>query len=187
MIEGSLFVENMSGNGGALRLYSGLEAAVVRNCVFARNVATNGFGGAINTSGPGEIEGCTFWGNSQSSSLYGGAAVRASDLLLTRNVFSASSGSEAVFTTSLNPNGGCNDYWGNTQGNLAEGLEPYPTDLFVDPQFCDPNMNDWTLAKGSPCLPEGSGTCGQIGALGQGCQTESVEAFSWGRIKDLYR
>jgi hypothetical protein len=44
---------------------------------------------------------------------------------------------------------------------------------------------------GSPCLPENSGVCGLIGAFGEGCGVTSVEpsldARSWGSLKNLYR
>jgi parallel beta-helix repeat protein len=60
----------------------------------------------------------------------------------------------------------CNDWFANT-GGATSGVLPGPTDLAVDPLFCDLSADDVHLSAGSPLL-DASG-CGLIGALGQGC------------------
>ena len=61
------------------------------------------------------------------------------------------------------------------------------SDRFVDPLFCAPELSDWTLHQGSPCLPEDPLGCGLIGAFGQGCGPVSIEPETWARIKGRYR
>ncbi len=64
--------------------------------------------------------------------------------------------------------------------------------VFTNPQFCAPEpctsaptlAGDYTLAASSPAL---LAPCGPIGALGEGCSTVSIEDWSWGRIKGVYR
>jgi len=81
----------------------------------------------------------------------------------------------------------CNVFWDNADGI---GLDLDPTDLIVDPQFCDPENRDYTLQATSPCLPALSLGCGLIGALEQGCGVTSVTPSTratWGRIKSSFR
>jgi hypothetical protein len=187
IIENCSFIGNNASNGGALSIV-GLGTREIRNCVFANNQSTaiGGAGGALEADRKVDIIGCTFWENSQINSSLGGAALFGLVFRLERNIFARNFGSEVIRAEYLQPSGGCNDYWDNPQGNI-EGYDLYPTDIFVDPLFCDPENEDWHLTKGSPCLPEGSGACGLIGAFGVGCGTVSVERSSWGRIKELYR
>src|SRR4029079_16635012 len=57
----------------------------------------------------------------------------------------------------------CNDWCENTLG-ATDGVDPGPSELFVDPLFCDVSQNDVHLQIGSP-LANAAG-CGLIGALG---------------------
>jgi hypothetical protein len=77
-------------------------------------------------------------------------------------------------------------FWQNEDG-IGSNYVPGPADREADPLFCDPDVEDWTLRKGSPCLPEDPSSCGLIGALPQGCAIIEIEGVSWGRIKNLYR
>jgi hypothetical protein len=187
IVETSVFIGNEGGNGGAIAM-GGKGIMALRDCVFAENRTNDpvGGGGAVIAGDDLEITGCTFWGNHQAFNVVGGTAVfGGGGMKLERSIFAHNTGTEAVRAEWFSP-GGCNDYWDNPEGNL-DGPAHYPTDVFVDPLFCDPEIGDWTLRVGSPCLPEGSGGCGLIGALGQGCGTVSVTPISWGRIKELYR
>ena len=60
----------------------------------------------------------------------------------------------------------CNDWFGNPAGATA-GLSPGPTDLALDPVFCDLSANDVHLAPSAPLV--NAPGCGLIGALGAGC------------------
>ena len=187
IIENSVFIGNEALGGGALEML-GLGTKEVRNCLFANNKAMGGGvgGGAIASDRKLNVMGCTFWENSQVDFFNGGAAIDGLVLRLERNIFARNFGSVAVWVEYLEPDGGCNDYWENPDGNVGES-NPYPTDIFVDPLFCDPENENWYLTKGSPCLPENSGECGLIGVFSVGCGTVNVERSSWGRIKELYR
>ncbi len=62
----------------------------------------------------------------------------------------------------------CNDWFANAAGAML-GAAPSPTDLSVEPMFCDTSKNDAHLALGSE-LANAPG-CGLIGALGIGCDS----------------
>jgi hypothetical protein len=53
--------------------------------------------------------------------------------------------------------------------------------------FCDLNSEYLEVMDKSPCLPENSEGCGQIGVYGRGCIGVSIESTSWGHIKALYK
>ena len=69
----------------------------------------------------------------------------------------------------------CNDVYNNTGGNYV-GISDQTGingNISLDPIFCDPSSDDYTLASNSPCLPGNhphGQDCGLIGALGQGCE-----------------
>jgi len=64
----------------------------------------------------------------------------------------------------------------------------YPEEnIFAFPLFCRPEVRDYTLGPGSPCLPENNPWGRTIGALGMGCGPVGVEPETWGRIKNGYR
>ena len=62
---------------------------------------------------------------------------------------------------------GCNDWYGNQSG-AVNGVAADPTDLNVDPLFCDVANADVRLNSSSPLLAD-TASCGWIGALGVGC------------------
>jgi len=66
----------------------------------------------------------------------------------------------------------CTDLWGNAGGDWVgpiAGQLGQAGNLSADPDFCDPAAGDFTLAAASPCAPDQSGGCGQIGAWPVGC------------------
>jgi hypothetical protein len=66
----------------------------------------------------------------------------------------------------------CNDWYANT-GGATSGTLPGPTDLAVDPLFCDLDQDDVYLHADSPLLPHEN--CGTVGALGEGCSAAGVD------------
>jgi hypothetical protein len=77
-------------------------------------------------------------------------------------------------------------FWANEDGDVRR-YEPSKTDLFVDPEFCDPEADNFLVSNTSVCLPDGN-VCGvQIGAFGVGCGKVSIVEESWGFIKTRYR
>jgi hypothetical protein len=134
------------------------------------------------------VVGSTFWGNWQTYTFFGGAtATFWGPTLLENNLVVGSTGNSAVSV--LESQGGsltssCNVYWANEDGI---GVPLGETDREVDPQFCDPENDDFTVSETSPCVEPGSLGCGQIGAFGIGCGTTAIEAHSWGKIKAQFR
>ncbi len=87
---------------------------------------------------------------------------------------------------------GCNDVWGNTQNWVGvpdqEGING---NFSLDPLFCDPDADDYTLATASSCLPGNHPDgvdCDTVGAFGEGC-TGPVPVIdaSWGGLKARFR
>lgn len=66
----------------------------------------------------------------------------------------------------------CTDIYGNAGGDWVSpigDLLGQDGNICEDPLFCDPEGGVFTLAEGSPCLPEFNPDCGLIGAHGLGC------------------
>ncbi len=66
----------------------------------------------------------------------------------------------------------CSDIHGNAGGDWVssiEGLLGQDGNICEDPLFCDPDGGDFTLAAGSPCLPDFHQDCDLMGAHGLGC------------------
>jgi hypothetical protein len=100
------------------------------------------------------------------------------------NLIADCTGASAIAVFAPLP-GSCNGFW-NNQGGVGDYV-PSPTDLFLDPRFCDVPSLDFTLAANSPYAPGNNAGCGQIGAFGVGCGSVAVQAMGWGRVKTLYR
>jgi hypothetical protein len=186
VVERNVFFDN---SAGALAMSSRV-LAVIRNNVMVNNHRGEG-GGAIQWGqGAVTIDGNTLANNSTSGGL--GAAIRFytvnGTMAVRRNIITGSTGDEAIYMLPTNdgPISECNDFWNNPDGDFRF-YTPGPTDIFVDPEFCNPDAGDFTLSSTSPCLPGNSNGCGLIGALGMGCGTVSVTPMSWGRIKNQYR
>ncbi|MEZ5066432.1 MAG: right-handed parallel beta-helix repeat-containing protein [bacterium] len=190
VVQNCVFRNNSAaGEGGAI-VWGNFGDKLIENNIFVNNTCVGGSaqGGAIYVSGNGPctIRGNTFYGNSQvlSHPQGGGAAVRLlAPAVFENNIVAASSGNFAISTsTTWSPS--CNVYWENEVGI---GVPLDGTDREVDPLFCDITLEDFTLQSNSPCLPDSSGGCGQIGALGVGCDPISVDAETWARIKNRFR
>jgi hypothetical protein len=193
-VEDCWFEGNRAPGAGGLCIAMSYGTARVQGNVFWDNhsVASTGYGGgAVLSASHVYVTGNTFHACSQMNTFYGGAALVAAAspyVWIENNIFSANVGSEAVRRS---PGVGtlstsCNVFWANVDGN-ADGFELDETDRIVDPLYCDPENGDLTLAANSPCLPENSGGCGLIGALGQGCGGVAIEPTSWTRLKARYR
>ena len=190
-VRGCRFERNVAhGSGGGAIAAGNFGPKTIEGCLFVENGTDgdNGQGGAINIAGTGTcaIRGNTFYGNYQTYHGIGGSAlcIRC-DTSLERNAIVASTGHVALyvepgFTLSRN----CNLYWDNPQGI---GLPLAPTEIEADPYFCGVDSGDFTVREDSPCLPEHSNGCEQIGAFGVGCEKLAVEQNSWARTKNLYR
>ncbi len=182
------FFENSSPQNATAIVVSSTNGTVsLRDNLFVGNDASL-FRSVVSWASSGEIRGNVFHGN---ASQVGYATLRdhaeASTVrTIANNIFMQNSGGPAFRLTSSPPLAACNLFWSNPGGDYL-GYVPAPTDLFVDPLFCDPGALDFQLESGSPCLPENSGECGLIGAFGEGCGTVSVDRESWGKLKAAYR
>jgi hypothetical protein len=81
----------------------------------------------------------------------------------------------------------CNDVWQNTVIDYEGPCGEHPTDFALDPEFCCTDLSCFTLQADSPCAPENSGGCGQVGARPVGCGAAQVEGATWGEIKSRFR
>lgn len=158
-------------------------------CVFAYDSARSSSGGAVSVvTSNVDFEHNTFFA---CYALIHGAAVTISGgtSRFAGNIVSKCVGLSALHKSGgpMDPTSGCNVLFGNDIEDFAGDWEGADTDVFADPEFCDPEALDFTVSKGSPCAEGNTPACGQIGALGVGCASVSIESESWGRIKGLYR
>jgi hypothetical protein len=96
-----------------------------------------------------------------------GFSIAAPNADITNNIAYGNLGVGLSYLGAGTPSLACNDWFANT-GGATSGTLPGPTDLAVDPLFCDQGQNDVHLSAGSPLL--GASDCGPIGVLGQGCR-----------------
>ncbi len=172
------FVDNSSvTNGGAIQLgLSQSRTLRVEGSLFVRNqVWLSSNGGAIWAQGGVlEVFGCTFHQNQAPN----GAALSTlstSRATIRGNVFTESQGSSAVLLSPGVRETGCNIFW-NNDGDDLDGVALDPTDQRIDPQYCDPEADDYRVAASSPCLQGNHLTAcvEQIGALGEGCPSTGI-------------
>jgi len=183
-----LFQENeATGDGGALTVHN--DRGTVEDCLFLRNVASNG--AALSMGHWPTIAGCTFYANEVT--MTEGAAIAIGAL-------SSNTVHECVVAGTVNGIGigtweaatlRCFCFWDNELGN-GSGWIHAPEELgnfTADPRFCNPDAGDFHLFEGSPCLPgeHGGYSCGLIGALGLGCGEIPTQETTWGRIKERFR
>jgi hypothetical protein len=191
-------VPGVQGGIGAIAAPGGSVA--VRGCTFVRNSVMGGRtgAGAWLDGQTVEVSGNTFYRCTQVFTGSGGAAMsfrnqfNQGDYTFRNNVVvecgTIGSGGYPPVSVGFGGTGlsDCNVFWENP-GGTVEGLVPGPRDVEVDPLFCDPENDDFTVHSNSHCLPENSDFCGLIGAHGQGCGVIAVEGESWGGIKARYR
>jgi hypothetical protein len=123
-----------------------MSAAALVQCTFVGNSAPEGSNISADCDGNISLDCCLVTGGVGGPGVY------------------VNGGSSAVFT--------CTDIWGNEAGDwVAPFADQLGQDgnVSADPQFCDTAGGDYTVAASSPCAPEHSGGCGQIGAWPVGC------------------
>ena len=158
----------------------GLSASVPATTSFfhawrvSSNVVGRATGGGITLSAPSVavmLESNTAYDNHGDGL---GLAAAASDSV-DHNIAYRNGGAGLHLTNGIQVTQGCNDWFGN-RGISGWGADavPAPTDVAVDPQFCDVTHDDVALVSGSPLLVAAG--CGLIGALGLGCQARSPDA-----------
>jgi parallel beta-helix repeat protein len=153
-------------SGGGIYIVGPNPSAVVRGCTIVGNQTQDG-GGVFCFYGSVTLENTIVWGNQ---------AYRSGDQI-------HHGGGLATVTFYCS----CVD----TSGVEGSGVVEYLGGMvYIDPLFCNPDIDDYTLAADSPCLPGNQPAgwdCGLIGALGQGCGPSAFQASTWARIKATYR
>lgn len=168
---GCEFRENSAANsGGGLNLNT--ATATFRNCIFIGNDGGVIGGGLRGHASSFTLIECTMYGNSAAAG--SGVAVRnGSHVTLERCIISGGDGSAVNCSAFNQPSSAtltCCDLFGNQGGDWVDCItDQFDNDgnISEDPLFCDGPGGDVRLNAGSPCLAAGS--CGRIGALGQGC------------------
>lgn len=83
----------------------------------------------------------------------------------------------------------CCDIYGNAGGDWVGCIADQAGvagNISADPLFCDRPGGILTIDATSPCAPDNSGGCGEVGALFVNCDSP-VQLESWGSIKARYR
>ncbi|MBD3334589.1 MAG: hypothetical protein GF355_03650 [Candidatus Eisenbacteria bacterium] len=213
-IVGNSFEDNSGTSGGALMLWS--AAGEVRGNTFEGNQASSS-GGAVTfrTSNNVSFEQNILVGNSASG---GGGAILLDDSspeillstlahnvaldgggikmtgpaapLISQTLIAWNEGQGQVHCQTISaPVFTCCDVFGEVQPFYDGGCED-PTgqngNIALDPLFCGPQSVE--LQECSPCV-DGLG-CGQMGALGAGCDCElptATRRMTWGKVKQRHR
>ncbi len=190
------FIGNSSlGEGGAIVLLGGHPIAIsITGNLFVGNSA-GAFGGAIYGGGDinTNISENTFVLNEQGFGPSSGAIhmnTESSSQLITSNVV-AYTGSGWGIRCFTSTSVGCNVLYENPTGGIsfAGGCVDLGGNVETDPEFCDLEQGNYSVASTSPCLPGQHPTgrdCGQIGAFGQGCGPTPVARTTWGELKSRY-
>ncbi len=79
----------------------------------------------------------------------------------------------------------CSDVWNNTGGDWTDCLlsfaPPQYNNIWMDPVYCSPALEDFTLASNSPCTAANQPTCGRMGAWPEGCGSQDDDdSFDYG-------
>jgi hypothetical protein len=162
-------------NGGATHLGGGIHcknsSLEIYDTVIANNVSNWGSGVYAITSNP-VLNNVTITNNIANSG--GGFHDARSHSTLTNSIFWENHPWQIYGSSDSNPHSltiGCCDI----QGGMAGIYDPTATIIWLegnineDPMFCDSTNDNYWLDANSPCAEENNAVCGQIGALGVGC------------------
>lgn len=166
-IIGGLFVGNAAlGSGGAIIIREGAQVRV-EHCTFSGN-RSDWRGGSL-ACGPATVDlvSCTIDGDGAPQ----GAAIfvdsyYSTRFMLERCIITGTEGSSAIATTVALVEVSCSNLWNNAGGDFVGGIEMFADqagNLSADPLFLAPELLDFSLQAGSPCLDESS-ACGGMGA-----------------------
>jgi hypothetical protein len=183
-----VIVRNRAVRGGGIWAHNG---STIERCVSIDNEAQIGGGLYINTAPSTSVMRCTFVRNGAKEG--SGIAARANGPIVHHvegSIVSHGIGGSAIaclggatFEVS------CSDLFGTEGGDWVGCLanqEGVNGNFAADPMFCGENMNVFTLAANSPCLPGNhpqGANCGIMGAEEKGCSASAVQATTWGQIK----
>jgi predicted outer membrane repeat protein len=182
---------NTASTGGAIAVRNGCTPSI-QTTILDENTADQGAAIWWDFLAGGTIELCTIVENT-ALALQGGALSCSplSTPLINRTILAFNAGGGAAnIAPGSTATFGCNDIFGNADGDSIDGGIDLGTNISVDPLFCDASDDDYSLQASSPCLM--AGECGLIGALGAGpcvasAANSPLELLSWGALKARYR
>jgi predicted outer membrane repeat protein len=187
--ESSFLGNTAASHGGAVQCRAGAPA--ISTCTFVGNSASTG--GAVDCFYYAQvaINGCTFYAN---VAFYEATAVKVADYAhLSMENTVAAFGVNGIGVRCTAPGTAtllCCDIYGNEEGDWVENIAGQlgvDGNICADPLFCDPGAGELGLGSDSPCAPENSPDCGQIGAWPVACGPTSTTQTSWGALKALFR
>jgi hypothetical protein len=170
-ISGCTFIGNSAQTHGGGASF-GDCTVTLENSVFQDNTAQLNGGAVRGHYSSITAIGCTLVGNSavEGGGIYCGTS---SSAVVERSIIAFSVAGESMTgLVSGYATVSCSDFFGNAGGDWVgelEGMLIVDGNMSQDPWFCGAAEGDFSLAANSPCLPENSGGCDNIGALGQGC------------------
>jgi len=183
------FTTNSAGVlGGAIAAHGLGGTGTISGCLFDSNTALNG-AGIYEANCNGNLTGNTFYRNeadNQGSAIY----LLSGSPNIKQSIFCNSVDAAAIHCQGV-PTVACNDFYGNTSGNVSGCSEPSALDdnIFTNPEFCDAPGGDFTLTTASPCAAgNGPVACtGRMGCRDAACDTSPVRVVSWGELMSIFR
>ena len=157
--------------GGAIYAASDADPRIT-DCTFTNNLAGTGGGALAFLWASPLLEGCTLFGNTapEGSGIY---CHETGPTLWNTLIAGGLDGAAMAFEGPCAPYLNCCAIFGNEGGDwvgiLAAQLGS-EGNIWEDPLFCDADNGDLRLDSASPCAAP---PCGQIGAHGIGCETET--------------
>jgi len=187
-----VFRSNSSDMGGALACSGSSSVRIVR-CLCWGNAADSGGAFACRGSSSMTIEQCTMSDNISVSGTSvccdGNSTVEATATIMAFGW----KGTAVMCWTGGTVTLACCDVYSNEYGDWVGCIADQSGvngNFSADPLYCwfisTPDRR-FSLHADSPCAPENSSCCGQVGAFGVGCESTPVEETSWGTIKAKYR
>jgi hypothetical protein len=216
-VDRTVFRGNEAQAGAGLNLGQPSTTCFVRDCDFFENIARELHGGGLRVNrGTCEVERCLFVGNRaeldgggmvvlhapyvpvRNCTFYGNLANREGAHL---EYFDANGSVQNAILAEGQGGGGasvygsvafaCCDAWQNAGGSYIGIADPTGVagNIALDPFFCDPFGEEFTLQENSPCAPFSpeNPTCDLVGARPVACGITPVRMTTWGTVKSMYR
>jgi hypothetical protein len=188
-VSGNLLIGNAAANGGGMMFQDtyGFTQGVADNVIAGNSASIRG-GGLYFDWAHVPLEGNTITGNTASQgggiAFYMDYSATISHTILWGN--EAEYGSEVWMHAdgaglySVMVDFVCGDLEGGDAAVYREDCDDFCEfnsfySIDADPQFCDPQHGDYSIAATSPCAPAQQPDCGLIGALPVGCGTVSAQ------------
>lgn len=177
IVDSCSFIENSrGGSGSGAGIYcSGPTLPSIKHTLFARN-----HGSAIRAEGMSSptVQGCTFFENGTGGSAFdaGGSAQIIVFHSIVANGYGGAAARVDLGSTAL-VRLFCSNVYGNEGGDWVGPLANQDSlngNLNVDPGFCNPSADDWSLSATSPSA---SSACGRMGAFPVHCATPPPSTY----------